>query len=148
MAQRYFKLREAEKFIPALENLLNSAITGKKRVEELESHFAKLSQRISAMGGLVVDQEATNELRIERETTAEALQETVRQIEASGCLVKDLDLGLIDFPCLVDDREIYLCWKLGEPNIRFWHHTDEGYKSRKPIDGNLLEEATDEGAPN
>jgi len=48
--------------------------------------------------------------------------------------VKDLEMGLLDFPCQVDDRVILLCWKLGEKTITHWHGTDEGYKYRKPID--------------
>jgi hypothetical protein len=53
--------------------------------------------------------------------------------------VKDLELGLLDFPTLYRGKEVCLCWRLGEPEIAFWHEVDEGYKGRKPIDQAFLE---------
>ena len=56
-------------------------------------------------------------------------------IEATGCILRDLDLGLIDFPFRArGGSTVYLCWKLGEPAIRFWHGTDEGFAGRKSLD--------------
>jgi hypothetical protein len=60
--------------------------------------------------------------------------------EEIGCVVKDLDIGLIDFPALYRGKEVYLCWRLGEPDIDFWHPTDEGFAGRRPIDGEFLRE--------
>jgi hypothetical protein len=57
----------------------------------------------------------------------------IYRIESFGCLVKDIDLGLIDFPAVRDDEPIYLCWKLGEPRVAYWHGVDEGFSSRKPL---------------
>jgi len=57
----------------------------------------------------------------------------INRIEAYGCLLKDLDLGLLDFPSMRDGRAIYLCWKTGEPEITHWHPMDEGYSSRRPL---------------
>ena len=65
---------------------------------------------------------------------AERLVAIVNQIQETGVLVKDLDIGLVDFPCLMEGEEIYLCWKLGEDRIAFWHGTDEGFTGRKPLD--------------
>ncbi len=53
--------------------------------------------------------------------------------------MKDLDIGLVDFPTLFQGEEVYLCWKLGEAGIRFWHGIDEGFRGRKPIDAEFLE---------
>ena len=52
-----------------------------------------------------------------------------------GCVVKDLEIGLVDFPHLLetDDQEVYLCWKFGEKKVRFWHEVDQGFGSRKPL---------------
>jgi hypothetical protein len=58
----------------------------------------------------------------------------VERIEAHGCLVKDLDLGLIDFPSTRDGRPICLCWKSGESRVAHWHGVDEGFADRKPLD--------------
>ena len=55
-------------------------------------------------------------------------------MQAIGCVVKDLDIGLIDFPTEFRGEEVYLCWKLGEPRIEFWHGVEEGFRGRKAID--------------
>lgn len=57
----------------------------------------------------------------------------INRIEEHGCVVKDLDLGLLDFPALRDGRPIYLCWKAGESEIAHWHGTDEAFIDRKPL---------------
>ena len=131
---RFFNFHEAEQLLPILEALLRTAIDSKQKVEKVDTELTELSQRIVFNGGVLVDFERVAGLKSTKDASAEDLKEALMQIEASGCLIKDLDIGLIDFPCLVDDREIYLCWKLGEPNIRFWHNTDEGFQGRKPID--------------
>ena len=59
----------------------------------------------------------------------------INRIEAYGCVVKDIDLGLLDFPALRDGRPVYLCWKAGETSLAFWHATDEGFSNRRPLDG-------------
>ena len=56
------------------------------------------------------------------------------EIDAIGVQVKDLDIGLLDFPCEVDGNTVLLCWKLGESGITHWHGTDEGFAGRKLID--------------
>lgn len=57
----------------------------------------------------------------------------INRIEAYGCLVKDIDLGLVDFPSMRDGRAVYLCWKAGEPRITHWHGMDEGFADRKAL---------------
>jgi hypothetical protein len=57
----------------------------------------------------------------------------IYKIESLGCVVKDIDLGLVDFPAMQDDEPIYLCWKLGERKVAYWHAADEGFSSRKPL---------------
>ena len=63
-----------------------------------------------------------------------ALKQAIEKVHEFGCVVKDLDIGLIDFPTLFQGEEVYLCWKLGEAGIRFWHGVNEGFRGRKPID--------------
>jgi hypothetical protein len=57
----------------------------------------------------------------------------IYRIESLGCIVKDIDLGLVDFPALLEDEPIYLCWKLGESQVIYWHGVDEGFSSRRAI---------------
>lgn len=58
----------------------------------------------------------------------------INRIEAYGCIVKDIDLGLIDFPSMREGRAVYLCWKAGEDAITHWHGMDEGFSERKPLE--------------
>lgn len=57
----------------------------------------------------------------------------IYRIESYGCMVKDIDLGLIDFPSMREDEPVFLCWKLGEPEVAYWHGMDEGFTLRRPI---------------
>jgi hypothetical protein len=57
----------------------------------------------------------------------------IYRIESLGCVVKDIDLGLVDFPSMLDDEPVYLCWKFGEPKVAYWHGTGEGFSSRKEL---------------
>ena len=145
---RFFDLHEAEELIPALETLLNSAIRNKKKLESLDAELGGLSQRILMRGGILVDYGKAAGLKKEKDSSVNELRDALLEIESSGCLIKDLEIGLIDFPCMMDDREIYLCWKLGEPNIRFWHNTDEGFQGRKPIDQDALPGRDEDSRPN
>ena len=145
MADQSFNLQEAESLLPALQVLLRTAIRHKEKVEALDAEFNSLNERIHMEGGIVVDYPRFAGLRMEKDNSAQQLHEALWQIESRGCLVKDLEIGLIDFPCVVNDREIYLCWKLGEPHIGFWHDTEEGFSGRKPIDMEWIEGQRPEG---
>jgi hypothetical protein len=57
----------------------------------------------------------------------------IYRIESFGCVLKDIDLGLIDFPAMRDDEPVYLCWKLGEPSVAHWHGVDEGFTTRRAL---------------
>ena len=138
MADRFFNLEEAEKLIPTLEQLLNTAMESKKTMEAVDAMLAQVKSRIMVMGGLTLDHQNLSQIKSRKDDSATHLKDVLQQITDSGCLVKDLDIGLVDFPCLVNNREIYLCWKLGEPKIGFWHNVEEGFPGRKPLDPEVL----------
>jgi len=81
-----------------------------------------------------VDQKKIRQSKQQRDQQAQNLKTAVDRIQELGCIIKDLDIGLVDFPTLFRGEEVYLCWKLGEPAIRFWHGTHEGFAGRKAID--------------
>ncbi|HTV72874.1 MAG TPA: DUF2203 domain-containing protein [Candidatus Acidoferrales bacterium] len=62
-----------------------------------------------------------------------AIRRTIERIQAHGCIVKDIDLGLLDFPAVREGRPVYLCWKAGEPAVAYWHGTDENFSLRKGL---------------
>jgi hypothetical protein len=140
MPEKFFNLEEAERLLPEVERLLRSAIESKKSLETADQSIGDARQHIMSQGGSLPDRATLARARRQREQSAAELQEALQQIGSSGVLVKDLDVGLIDFPCLMNDREVYLCWKLGEGHIEFWHHVEDGFAGRKPVDKQFLEQ--------
>jgi hypothetical protein len=136
---RLFTLQEAEELLPTLEGFLRTAIDSKKGATEAEQQMTALLTRIHMHGGITVDVEKANEIKSGKDQAVERLKQALSEIENTGVLVKDLDIGLLDFPTLLDDTEVYLCWKLGEPRIGHWHHTSEGFAGRKSIDRDFLD---------
>ena len=75
-------------------------------------------------------------------------RESVAEIDAIGVQVKDLDSGLIDFPCRLDDDVVLLCWRMGEPSIEHWHTMDAGFQGRQPVDERFRRRPMPGGRPN
>ena len=135
---RTFTVTEAESLLSVLESLLRSAIQAKALIEEVDAEQQVLANRIFVNGGTLVDVVAVARRKAEREKALQRAKDAVAEIDATGVQVKDLDIGLLDFPCVVGDDVILLCWKLGEKKITHWHGTQEGFASRKPIDDRIL----------
>ena len=133
MAKR-FTLAEAQGLIPEVDKLLRKAIASKVEYDAAEHAIEQFSEHIMLMGGVSVDRRQAQEERDRREKAAETLRSAIESVQEFGCLVKDLDTGLIDFPTLFRGVEVYLCWKLGEPGIEYWHGVEEGFRGRKAID--------------
>lgn len=134
MSDRTFTLDEAQSLLPVLESLLRNAINSKKLMEEVDGEMQALSQRIFLNGGTHVDVIATAGRKAERAKAEQRAKDALSEIDSIGVQVKDLDIGLLDFPCEVDGRIVLLCWKMGEPSITHWHGTEEGFAGRKLID--------------
>jgi len=134
MADRSFTLEEAQSLLPVLESLLRTAIDGKKLIETVDTELQDLAHRVFLSGGLLVNIIQVARRKAEREKTIQRVKDTLAEIDATGVQVKDLDIGLLDFPCQVEGRTVLLCWKLGENGITHWHDTSEGFAGRKPID--------------
>ncbi|HTS60938.1 MAG TPA: DUF2203 domain-containing protein [Candidatus Acidoferrales bacterium] len=135
---RRFTHAEAQRLLPEVGRLLRDALDSKLEYQEAEKSIRALSERVMLMGGLVVDRDRSMNARARRDAAAAMLKSAVEAVQETGCLIKDLDIGLVDFPTLFNGVEVYLCWKLGEPGIAFWHGVDEGFKGRKQIDQDFL----------
>ena len=131
---KYFSLTEAERLRAQLEPVLIEAMETRRKMAEVEEQLRALSERIQRSGGLMVSYEKAGKTRLERNRLEEEVQAALDRIHATGCVVKDLDVGLLDFPSRINDEDVYLCWRLGEDRIRFYHRQDEGFAGRKPID--------------
>jgi len=138
MARR-FTLAEAQSLIPRVDSLLRQAVSLKSEYQEAEQAIQAMAQRVSLMGGMMVNREQAIDAKNRRDAVASKLRAAIEQVQEFGCVLKDLDTGLIDFPTLLRGTEVYLCWKLGEPKIAFWHGVDEGFRGRKAIDQDFLD---------
>ncbi len=133
-----FTLAEAQSLVPQLETSLRGAVTLKTEFDEAETQVRDFLDRVTMMGGMMVDRDRVRETRERRDSLAQRLKAAIERVQEFGCVVKDLDMGLIDFPTLFRGVEVCLCWRLGEPRIEYWHGMEEGFRGRKPIDDDFL----------
>lgn len=138
MAERTFTLEEAQSLLPVLESLLRTAVDAKKLMEEVEGEMQALQQRIFLNGGTYVDVVPLARRKAERAKAEQHAKDALAEIDSIGVQVKDLNMGLLDFPCEVEGQIVLLCWKLGEKAITHWHGTEEGFAGRKPIDQRIV----------
>jgi hypothetical protein len=134
MATRTFTLQDAQTLLPTLESLLRTAIQSKTLIEEVEAELQEIAHRVFLNGGTLVNVVQVARRKAERERAVQHAKDAIAEIHATGVQVKDIDIGLLDFPCKVDGEIVLLCWKLGEEKITHWHSTEEGFAGRKPID--------------
>lgn len=130
-----FTLDEAQTLLPVLESLLNRAMEAKQAAQELQEEAGAIARRILVSGGLHIDIAAAQKRKLTLEAMVQRAKDALEEITASGAQVKDLDTGLLDFPCVLEGETVLLCWKRGEPRIGFWHRIEDGFAGRQPIDG-------------
>src|SRR5262249_33663758 len=106
---RLFTLTEAERARKELEPLLLEAMECRKKLAGLETDLTAVSARITMMGGVIVPYEKLVTLKAEHQHLAGTLKSALSRILETGCLIKDLEVGLLDFPALINNEEVYLC---------------------------------------
>jgi len=137
MADRTFTLDEAQTLLPILESLLKRGIQGKQLIESVDNELQETAHRVFLNGGMRLDVVHLARRKAEREKAIRRVKDALAEIDATGVQVKDIDVGLLDFPCKVEGEIVLLCWKMGEPAITHWHGTNEGFAGRKPIDDRI-----------
>jgi hypothetical protein len=143
-----FTLDEAQSLLPLLESLLKRAQESKRAAEQAEAVISALAQRIYVSGGMRIDVAAVSKQRAEVESHAQRMRETVAEIDAIGVQVKDLDAGLLDFPCRLDEEIVLLCWRSGETAIEHWHTVEAGFQGRQPVDERFRRRSNSSNRPN
>lgn len=126
MDERTFTLTEAKQLLPQLEEQLLAVKKEKDVLVHSHGEIKKASANAQANGGSFAGPRYIRAL--------ERISDSVEAIQEMGVLVKDLDIGLCDFPFQMNGRVVYLCWKLGESEIRFWHEVEDGYTGRQPLE--------------
>ena len=131
---KHFTLDEAQSLLPVLESLLNRAIEARRKAEEIGEELQELNHKIFLSGGMFLDVDSLRKRRKAYDAQLQTVKDSLAEIDAIGVQVKDLDTGLLDFPCLIDGETVLLCWKMGESRIEFWHTLDGGFAGRQPLD--------------
>src|SRR5579862_8607187 len=105
MSNRTFTLQEAQTLLPILESLLRRAIDGKKLIEAVDTELQELAHRVFLRGGILVNIVHMARRKAEREKAIQHVKDAIAEIDATGVQVKDLDIGLLDFPCEVEGAD-------------------------------------------
>ena len=130
---RFFTLQEAEELLPRIEHLLQSAVEAHSEATGHEGALERVVSRITYLGGVEIDPADYSQRKSLKRRAEDVVHQAIEEIQSAGVLIKDIEVGLIDFPAILGGREVLLCWKLGESHIQHWHGVDEGFTGRKPI---------------
>lgn len=127
--RKLFTLEEANQTLPTVRPLLEELSEAKRVLDGVHATLLRMSPTMRENGHRL---EALG-LEDQMERLVDRLSRGIRDLETRGIEVKDIDTGLIDFPSLHRGRLIYLCWRLGEAEIAYWHEITAGFAGRRPI---------------
>lgn len=139
MKIRLFSIDEANTLLPVIRPEIESLVKSKKELDRMQRRISVVSMTLSGATASNPDVRVRRDLVRRRARLAEAMKASVDRVQQHGCLVKDLERGLVDFYALAGDRLIFLCWQLGENEILHWHTIEGGYSSRQPLDRKEME---------
>jgi hypothetical protein len=123
--ERHFTRAEASALLPQLTKLLSQLRDAKDELTDTETHEALSEAAPTNGGGEQGRRVGIAFLEVRR---------LIDTVEQAGIVLRDIDRGLVDFPALIDGREVYLCWELGEEEVAYWHDLEGGYGGREPLD--------------
>ena len=123
---RYFTLQEANEILVTIRPLMDEVQTIRQKILAKQPEAWPAIEKSAGNGG--------NRALSNMVQDFEKLDALVHLIQDTGVLIKDINIGLLDFPALRDGREVYLCWQYGEGDIAFWHEVEAGFAGRQPID--------------
>ncbi|MGA3213495.1 MAG: DUF2203 domain-containing protein [Terriglobales bacterium] len=134
---RTFSLNEANMLLPVLESLLRTGLDANQQLQDAQRELQEARQHVFLSGGGLLRVSSMLALQKRIEKASQRRQDALAEIDSMGVQIKDLEIGLLDFPCQMDDQLILLCWKLGESSIGYWHTVEDGFQGRRPIDANF-----------
>lgn len=132
---KHFSVDRVNAMLPRIAPLVNELLTLRRdlAIKLLASHSASFPNEESHAGArLAQPRSVLPEPQFSEHKGA--IVRLIQRIETFGCVVKDIDLGLLDFPAMRQGVQVYLCWKAGEADVRHWHGVEEGFASRRPLD--------------
>ena len=128
---RFFTVEEANLELPRLRQWLPRLQASRRRLDVVQHKLGELTLKAAANGNLL--EEEVHATQREAKRLTEEFDKLIAKINDLGCEIKDIEQGLVDFPGLREGREVYLCWRLGEPEVAFWHELDAGFGGRQPL---------------
>jgi len=128
---RYFTVEEANQVLPRLRQWLPRLQARRRRLDVVQHKLAELSVKAAANGNLLEEEVHATQREAKRLTTE--LDKLMAKFNDLGCELKDIEQGLVDFSALREGREVYLCWRLGEEEVAFWHELEAGFAGRQPL---------------
>ncbi len=136
---RYFTVEEANALLPTLELELGGLARLRSELEQaiVAVGGAEIASAVLQRGEAVPPGRERAAARLR--SLAEQVASAVDRVNALGCVLKDIEAGLVDFYALRDDEPVFLCWQLGEPAVAHWHTLDGGFGGREPIEGVAVE---------
>jgi hypothetical protein len=126
MAQKYFTLQEANEALEVIRPLMDEVQAIRLKILKNQPEVWPAIEKSTGNGG--------NRALSNMVQDFEKFDDLVHRIQATDVLIKDINLGLLDFPAIKDGREVYLCWQYGEGDIAYWHEVEAGYAGRQSID--------------
>ena len=132
MPERTFTPEEANAALTEVRPLVEQMVAVRSLLLDAQRRQAELVARVASNGGgLTPPDVAAAAVEVQQASTE--LMAVVEELQGLGVQVKDLDRGLVDFPCVHRGRVVLLCWELGEDEVAYWHGADEGFAGRRPL---------------
>ena len=128
----HFTLNQANEILPSIIKKFKNTIVLKNEVIRIQSDLETDQKYTTNFKEYIIKKQELN-------SAITNFYKSIEELESTGVTIKSLDQGLLDFPSLMFNEEIWLCWKEGETEIKFWHGKDEGFNGRKPIENTDLE---------
>lgn len=128
---RRFTVEDANRTLPFVRKIVKDVVEDYRRWKEALFRYELAASSDRAEGGESPESAA---LRDEVDTIANRINGYIEELAPVGCVLKGFEDGLVDFPGELDGREVYLCWKLGEPRVAYWHETDAGFQGRQSLE--------------
>jgi hypothetical protein len=127
-----FTRDEAEALLPQLRDEVLEMQRCKRAVDALRPGLARAAESASG-NGHVKNEDELGAKRRQAEALVDEINTRLARINAMGVELKDVEQGLLDFPSEREGRTVYLCWKMGEERIEWWHELDTGFAGRQPL---------------
>src|SRR5687768_5379393 len=128
---KLFSIEEANALIPAIAEIMTRVRERKQELDRYQEQVNEIGAKARGNGHTRQSSLRKNEADARR--AADALNKAIEEVTALGIEVKDLEQGLVDFPHERDGKIVYLCWRLGEPSIGWWHEIEAGFRGRQPL---------------